>query len=88
MKKILKTIGFGMVLGAIAFFIPFVFKFILAIAVIGLMFRIFSGKPRHYFYNRYNDFENHYNSIVPINNQWYRPNVQGNGIVNHININD
>ncbi|WP_293784948.1 hypothetical protein [uncultured Pedobacter sp.] len=88
MKKILKTIGFGMVLGAIAFFIPFVFKFILAIAVIGLMFRIFSGRRRHYFYNRFNGFGNHYSPIVPIDNQWYRPAIQGSGTVNYININD
>ncbi|MEH3113142.1 hypothetical protein [Pedobacter terrae] len=88
MIKILKTIGFGMVLGAVAFFIPFVFKFILAIALIGLTLRIFTGSRRRYFYNRYNDFGNHYNPIVPINNQWYRPGVQGSGIVNRININD
>lgn len=88
MKKILKTIGFGMVLGTVAFFIPFVFKFILAIILIGLMFRTFASRRRHYFHSRYNGFENHYSPIVPIDNQWYRPNVQGNGIVNHINVND
>jgi len=88
MKKILKTIGFGMLLGAVAFFIPFVFKFILAIMLIGLMFRVFTGRRRHYFHNRFNGFENHYSPIVPIDNQWYRPNVQGNGTVNLINVND
>ncbi len=88
MKKIFKTIGFGMVLGAVAFFIPFVFKFILALTLIGLMFRLLTGSRRHYFYNRYNDSGNHYSPIVPIDNQWYRPTVQGNGTVNHININD
>jgi len=88
MKKILKTIVFGMVLGAAAFFIPFVFKFILAIVMIGLLFRIFTGRQRHYFHSRFNGFENHYSPIVPIDNQWYRPNVQSNGTVNHININD
>ncbi|WP_426326971.1 hypothetical protein [Pedobacter sp. R-06] len=87
MKKILKTIGFGIVLGAVAFFIPFVFKFILAIALIGFMFRIFIGRRHHYFHNRFNGFENHYNPIVPIDNQWYRPTVQGNGTVNNINVN-
>ncbi|MDQ0636610.1 hypothetical protein QF042_000175 [Pedobacter sp. W3I1] len=87
MKKILKTIGFGIVLGAVAFFIPFVFKFIFAIMLIGLMFRIFIGRRHHYFHNRFNGFENYYNPIVPIDNQWYRPTVQGNGTVNNINVN-
>ncbi|WP_412466849.1 hypothetical protein [Pedobacter sp. KLB.chiD] len=88
MMKILKTIGFGILLGAVAFLIPFVFKFILAIMLIGLMFRIFTGRRRHYFHNRFKGFENHYSPIVPIDNQWYRPVIQGSGTVNHININD
>ena len=87
MKKILKTIGFGIVLGAVAFFIPFVFKLILAIMLIGLMLRIFIGRRHHYFHNRFNGFESNYNPIVPIDNQWYRPTVQGNGTVNNINVN-
>ncbi|QNN41878.1 hypothetical protein [Pedobacter roseus] len=87
MKKILKAIGFGIVLGAAAFFIPFVFKFILAFVLIGFMFRVFAGRRRHYFHNRYNGFENHFNPIVPIDNQWYKPNVQSNGTVNNINVN-
>jgi hypothetical protein len=87
MKKILKTIGFGIVLGAVAFLITFLLKFIFAVMLIGFMFRIFIGRRHHYFHNRFNGFENHYNPIVPIDNQWYRPNVQGNGIVNNINVN-
>jgi hypothetical protein len=87
MKKILKTIGFGIVLGTAAFFIPFVFKFIFAVMLIGLIFRGFIGRRRYHFHNRFNGFENHYNPIVPIDNQWYRPNVQGNGTVNNINVN-
>jgi len=87
MKKILKTIGFGIVLGAAAFFIPFVFKFIFALMLIGLMFRVFIGRKYHRFHNRFNGFGHHYNPIVPIDNQWYRPNVQGNGTVNNINVN-
>jgi len=87
MRKILKTIGFGIVLGAAAFFIPFVFKFILAAMLLGLVLRAFVFRKRHHFHNRFNGFENHYNPIVPIDNQWYRPTVQGNGAVNNININ-
>ncbi|MGM9476656.1 hypothetical protein ACS5PU_09495 [Pedobacter sp. GSP4] len=87
MKKILKAIGFGIVLGATAFFIPFVFKFIFAAILIGLIFRAFIGRKRRYFHSRFNRFENNYSPIVPIDNQWYRPTVQGNGTVNHININ-
>ncbi len=87
MKKILKAIGFGIVLGAAAFFIPFVFKFILAFVLIGFMFRAFAFRRRHYFHNRYNGFENHFNPIVPIDNQWYKPTVQSNGTVNNINVN-
>lgn len=87
MKKILKAIGFGMILGAAAFFIPFVFKFILAAVLIGFIFRAFAGRRRYYFHSRYNGFENHFNPIVPIDNQWYRPTVQSNGTVNNINVN-
>jgi hypothetical protein len=87
MKKILKTIGFGIVIGAAAFFIPFVVKFIFAVMLIGLMFRVFIGRRHYRFHNRFNGFENHYNPIVPIDNQWYRPTVQGNGTVNNINVN-
>jgi hypothetical protein len=87
MKKILKTIGFGIVLGAIAFFIPFVFKFIFAIMLIGLMFRAFASRRRHYIHSRYNGFENNYSPVVPIDNQWYKPALQGNGTVNNINVN-
>ena len=84
MKKILKTIGFGIVLGTAAFFIPFAFKFILAVMLLGLILRAFAFRRRHHFHNR---FEQHYNPIVPIDNQWYRPTVQGNGIENNINVN-
>jgi len=87
MKKILKTIGFGIVLGAAAFFIPFVFKFILAFVLIGLIFRAFASRRRHYFHSRYNGFENNYSPIVPIDNQWYRPTLEGNETVNNINVN-
>ncbi|KQM78303.1 hypothetical protein ASE74_14815 [Pedobacter sp. Leaf216] len=87
MKKILKTIGFGIVIGAAAFFIPFVFKFIFAAMLIGLIFRVIIGRRRHHFHHRFNGFEQYYNPIVPIDNQWYRPNVQGNGTVNNINVN-
>ncbi|MGN7987225.1 hypothetical protein ACTJKC_07795 [Pedobacter sp. 22226] len=87
MKKILKAIGFGMIFGAAAFFIPYVFKFILAAVLIGFIFRAFAGRRRYYFHSRYNGFENHFNPIVPIDNQWYRPTVQSNGTVNNINVN-
>jgi hypothetical protein len=87
MKKILKAIGFGIVLGAAAFFIPFIFKFILAIMLIGFIFKAFTLRRRQYFHSRFNGFENNFNPIVPIDNQWYKPTVQSNGTVNNINVN-
>jgi len=87
MKQILKTIAFGIVLGASAFFIPFIFKFILALIIIGFVFKmIFRGGRRH-FANRFERFDYDYSPIVPIDNQWYKPTVQGNGSVNQIHIN-
>lgn len=87
MKKILKAIGFGIVLGATAFFIPFIFKFILIAMVIGMVFRIFVYRKHRHFIERFNEFESHYSNVVPIDNQWYRPTIQGNGSVQNININ-
>lgn len=88
MKQILKSIGFGIVLGAVAFFIPFIFKFILAVMIIGFVFRmIFRGGRRRHFANRFEGFGNNYSSIVPIDNQWYKPTIQGNGPIQNINVN-
>jgi len=88
MKQILKSIGFGIVLGAVAFFIPIIFKFIFAVMIIGFMFRmIFRGSRRRHFANRFEGFGNNYSPIVPIDNQWYKPTVQGNGQVQNINVN-
>ncbi|RDC56856.1 hypothetical protein DU508_06545 [Pedobacter chinensis] len=88
MKQILKTITFGIILGATAFFIPFIFKFILALMIIGFVFKmILGGGRRRHFANRFEGFDHNYSPIVPIDNQWYKPTVQGNGSVNQININ-
>ncbi|MDQ1140960.1 hypothetical protein [Pedobacter agri] len=87
MKQILKTIAFGIVLGTAVFFVPFIFKFILALMVIGFTFgMIFTGRRRH-FVNRFERFDSNYSPIVPIDNQWYKPSVQSNGQINNININ-
>lgn len=88
MKQILKTIGFGIVLGAVAFFIPFIFKFIFAVIIIGFVFKmIFRGGRRRHFASRFEGFGNNYSPIVPIDNQWYKPTVQGDGPVHNVNIN-
>ncbi|MFC4211660.1 hypothetical protein ACFOWA_10735 [Pedobacter lithocola] len=88
MKQILKTIGFGIVLGATAFFIPFIFKFIFAVMVIGFVFKMISrGKKRKHFTSRFESYSNYYSPVVPIDNQWYKPAVQGNGFVQNINVN-
>lgn len=87
MKQILKTIAFGIVLGTAVFFMPFVFRFILAVMVIGFMFRMIFGHRRRRFINRFEQFSSNYVPVVPIDNQWYRPAVQSNGQVNHVNIN-
>lgn len=87
MKQILKTIAFGIVLGTAVFFVSFIFKFILALMVLGFTFRmIFKGRRRH-FGNRFESFDSNYSPIVPIDNQWYKPSVQSNGQINNININ-
>ena len=88
MKQILKSIGFGIVLGAAAFFIPIIFKFIFAAMLIALVFRImFSHRRRRHFLNKFEEFGNYYPPIVPIDNQWYKPSVQGNGQIQNINVN-
>ncbi|RZL22820.1 MAG: hypothetical protein EOO96_23785 [Pedobacter sp.] len=84
----LKSIGFGIVLGAAAFFIPFLFKFIFAVLLIGLVFRlIFKRRIYRHFTNKYERFGHYYSPIVPIDNQWYKPAIQGNGTVHNVNIN-
>lgn len=87
MKKILKAIGFGIVLGATMFFVPFIFKFILIAMVIGMVARMFAYRKRRHFMERFSNFENNYSTIVPIDNQWYKSTVQGNGMVQNINVN-
>lgn len=87
MKKILKAIGFGIVLGTAAFFIPFIFKFILIAMVIGMVIRVFAHRKRRHFMWQFKGFENHYSNIVPIDNQWYKPTIQGNGQAQNINVN-
>jgi len=88
MKKILKAIGFGIVLGAALFFVPFIFKFILIAMLIGMVFRVFAYNRRRHFAQRFNGYyHNPFEQITPIDGQWYRPNVQGNGIANSINVN-
>lgn len=87
MIKILRAIGFGVVLGTTLFFIPFVFKFILFALIIGLIFKMyFKAKRRHFIHYHYQGFGASHEPIVPIDNQWYHPNIQGNGSVNQINI--
>ncbi|RZL38029.1 MAG: hypothetical protein EOO96_03775 [Pedobacter sp.] len=87
MKQILKTIGFGIVLGTVAFFIPFIFKFILASMIIGFVFRvIFRSGRRRRFAHRFEGFAQNYSPIVPIDNQWYKPAVQQVGPTQNINI--
>ncbi|RZK17487.1 MAG: hypothetical protein EOO86_12515 [Pedobacter sp.] len=87
MKQILKTIAFGIVLGTAVFFVPFIFKFILAVMVIGFMARMIFGQSRRRFVNRFEPFNSNYAPIIPIDNQWYKPSVQSNGQINNININ-
>ena len=87
MKQILKTIAFGIVLGAAVFFMPFIFKFILAVMAIGFIFKMIFRSRRRPFINGFHGFDSNYSPIVPIDNQWYKPNIQGNELVNHININ-
>jgi len=87
MKKILKAIGFGIVLGATMFFVPFIFKFILIAMVIGMVARMLAYRKRRHFMERFNHFENNYSTIVPIDNQWYKSTVQANGLVQNINVN-
>ncbi|WP_231425566.1 hypothetical protein [Pedobacter sp. Leaf250] len=87
MKQIIKAIAFGILLGATVFFVPFIFKFILGLMVIGLFFKLAFSRRRRRFINRFEGFDHHYSPIVPIDNQWYKPTIQGNGPVNHININ-
>ena len=89
MKKILKAIGFGIVLGATAFFIPFIFKFILIAMVIGMVFRMFAHSKRRHFAQRFDAYyaNSNYNQIIPIDGQWYKQADQNNGVENNINVN-
>jgi len=87
MKQIFKTIAFGIALGATLFFVPIIFKFILSVIVVGLFFKMVFGRRRRRFTDGFTPFNPQYSPIVPIDNQWYKPNIHGNGPVNHININ-
>lgn len=88
MKKIFKAIGFGIVLGAALFFIPFVFKFILIAAIIGMVFKMMIRGRRSHFAKRFEGYyPNYFQQIIPIDGQWYKPGVKSNGITNHVNIN-
>jgi hypothetical protein len=88
MEKIFRSIGFGIVLGAVLFFAPGVFAFVLTAMIIGItLILIFKGHKRRHFMHRFHHYRNHYQQVVPIDNQWYRPAVQGNGPVKDINVN-
>ncbi|MCZ4243081.1 hypothetical protein [Pedobacter punctiformis] len=88
MKKILKAIGFGIVLGAVIFFIPFVFKFILIAAVIGLTIKMVFRSRRRYFATQFEGYyPNNFQRITPIDGQWYKPEIQGSGITSNVNVN-
>ncbi|WP_316802297.1 hypothetical protein [Pedobacter nototheniae] len=88
MKKIFKAIGFGIVLGAALFFIPFIFKFILIAALLGMVFRIIARNRRRHFMHHFDAYyPNQFQRITPIDGQWYKPAVQSNATINHININ-
>ena len=87
MKKILKAIGFGIILGAAMFFVPFIFKFILIVMIIGMIFRMFANNRRRHFAQRFEEYSNNFGQIIPIDGQWYKPNVKQNGVENNININ-
>jgi len=86
MKKILKTIAFGIALGASVFFVPFIFKLMLAIMLIGFMLKMVFERKHRRFANRFDTFHQYNAAIVPIDNQWHRPTIQGNGLVNHVNV--
>lgn len=86
MKKILKTIAFGIILGTALFFVPFIFKFLLAATAIGLMFKLIGGgRRRRHLMNRFEAFGYHPAEVIPIDNQWYKPTIQSNGPINYIN---
>ncbi|KLT64540.1 hypothetical protein [Pedobacter sp. BMA] len=88
MKQILKSIGFGIVLGAIAFFIPFIFKFIFGMIIIGFVFKMFFRGRRHRrLEQHFENFSSHYAPVVPIDNQWYKPVISENGYIQNINVN-
>lgn len=56
--------------------------------IIGFMFRmIFRAGRRRHFAARFEDFGHNHSPIVPIDNQWYKPTVQDNGIFQNINVN-
>lgn len=73
MKQIIKTIAFGMLLGSAIFLVPFLFKFILVMMVIGLFFKMIIGQRRRHFVNRFEMQHFNYAHVVPIDNQWHQP---------------
>ena len=77
-----------MLLGTAAFFVPFIFKFMLIAMIIGMLFRMFAYHRRRHFSHRFNEYyANSSNQMVPIDGQWYKPNIQSSGIENNINVN-
>lgn len=88
MKKIFKAIGFGIALGAALFFIPFVVKFLFGmLLIVGVIKLIFGRRRRQRFGSTQMDmgYQN-FNSIVAIDNQWYRQDLSFNGLTNQIDI--
>ena len=88
MKQILKAIGFGIILGTAAFFIPFIFKFIFTLMVVALVFKMMFGARKRRRFERWNGkFNDSFAPIVPIDNQWYKATIDRKSSVQEININ-
>ncbi|WP_443945324.1 hypothetical protein ACJVDH_20785 [Pedobacter sp. AW1-32] len=86
MIKIIRAIGFGVILGATLFFAPFVFKYMLVALFVAMAFRmIFFGNRSRFV--KYYDHESGYEPIVPIDGYSFTTNLKGTHSLHNVEIN-
>ena len=89
MNSILRAVGIGVLAGTLLFFFPFFLRFLLFAFLFGLLIRLVAagwGRGRFGRRDRWVRYEQHPFAPVPIDGQWYRAPVAGNGTTSQVSV--
>ncbi|WP_324674840.1 hypothetical protein [Hymenobacter sp. GOD-10R] len=89
MKSILRAVGIGLLAGTLLFFFPFFFRFLLFVGLLSLLVRLITGGWRGRRFGRRGRWASYAPfpfAPVPIDGQWYRAPIAGNGPVSHVQV--